>query len=215
VGDLAQTGASWGPASWAELFDRHAPNRWRQAELTVNYRTPAEIMEIATAVLASAAPGVVPPRSMREEGVPPWAVQTTPDEMVAVVADAVRRELAVIGDGRLAVIVPGTDAERLAKELAAALPEATVGDHSSPLDGLVAVLDVGETKGLEFDGVIVVEPSVILAQSERGMSDLYVALTRATRRLGVVHTEPLPKEMEALRPPAADLGEGPVAAAGA
>jgi DNA helicase IV len=215
VGDLAQTGASWGPASWAELFDRHAPNRWRQAELTVNYRTPAEIMEIATAVLASAAPGVVPPRSMREEGVPPWAVQTTPDEMVAVVADAVRRELAVIGDGRLAVIVPGTDAERLAKELAAALPEATVGDHSAPLDGLVAVLDVGETKGLEFDGVIVVEPSVILAQSERGMSDLYVALTRATRRLGVVHTEPLPKEMEALRPPAADLGEGPVAAAGA
>ena len=47
VGDLAQTGASWGPASWAELFDRHAPNRWRRAELTVNYRTPAEIMEVA------------------------------------------------------------------------------------------------------------------------------------------------------------------------
>ena len=67
VGDLAQTGASWGPASWADLFDHHAPNRWRRAELTVNYRTPAEIMEIATAVLASAAPGVVPPRSMRDE----------------------------------------------------------------------------------------------------------------------------------------------------
>ena len=57
VGDLAQTGASWGPDSWAELFDRHAANRWRKAELTVNYRTPAEIMEVATAVLASAAPG--------------------------------------------------------------------------------------------------------------------------------------------------------------
>src|SRR5207237_6255527 len=68
------------PASWAELFERHAPNRWRRAELTVNYRTPAEIMEVATAVLASAAPGVVPPRSMREEGVAPWAVQTRSEE---------------------------------------------------------------------------------------------------------------------------------------
>ncbi len=53
---------------------------------------------------------------------------------------------------------------------------------------------------------------MIVTQSERGMSDLYVALTRATRRLGVIHTEPLPKEMDALRPPS---GERPVAAAGA
>jgi DNA helicase IV len=199
VGDLAQTGASWGPASWAELFDRHAPNRWRRAELTVNYRTPAEIMEVATAVLASAAPGVVPPRSMREEGVPPWAVPTTPDGVVEAVADAVRRELDAIGDGRVAVIAPAARAEELARELGAALPEATVGDRTSPLDGLVAVLAVAETKGLEFDCVIVVEPAVIVGESERGMSDLYVALTRATRRLGVVHSEPLPQEMEALR----------------
>jgi len=199
VGDLAQTGASWGPDSWAELFDLHAANRWRKAELTVNYRTPAEIMEVATAVLASAAPGVTPPRSMREEGVPPWAVRAAADDLVSVVAGAVRRELEEIGDGRLAVIAPGTEAERLAKELAAALPDVSVGDHTAPLDALVAVLDVAETKGLEFDGVIVVEPAAIAAQSGRGMSDLYVALTRATRRLGVVHTEPLPKEMEGLQ----------------
>ena len=95
------------------------------------------------------------------------------------------------------------DAERLAKELAAALPESTVSDRSSPLDGLVAVLAVAETKGLEFDGVIVVEPAVIVSESERGLSDLYVALTRATRRLAVVHTEPLPKEMQGLRQPPA------------
>jgi DNA helicase IV len=123
--------------------------------------------------------------------------------VVAVVAAACRRELEAIGDGRLAVIVPSTEAEGLAKELAAALPEATVGDHSAPLDGLVAVLDVSETKGLEFDGVIVLEPAAIVAESERGMSDLYVALTRATRRLAVVHTEPLPEELEGLRPPPA------------
>ncbi|HET9770598.1 MAG TPA: UvrD-helicase domain-containing protein, partial [Acidimicrobiia bacterium] len=199
VGDLAQTGASWGPASWDELFDRHAPNRWRRVELTVNYRTPAEIMEVATAVLAAAAPGVRPPRSMREEGVPPWSVQASPDEVGEVVARAVRSELAAIGDGRLAVITPAADAEEMVRSLAAALPEATVGDRTAPLDGLVAVLAVAETKGLEFDGVIVVEPSVIVEESERGMSDLYVALTRATRRLAVVHTRPLPKEMAGLR----------------
>src|SRR5581483_11701166 len=142
-------------------------------------------------------PGVVPPRSMREEGVPPWALRTSPGEVTRVVAEAVRRELAAIGDGRLAVIAPAAGA--LARELAAALPDATVGGRSSPLDGLVAVLGVAETKGLEFDGVIVVEPAVIVAESGRGMSDLYVALTRATRRLGVVHTEGLPKEMDGLR----------------
>jgi DNA helicase IV len=201
VGDLAQTGASWGPASWAELFDRHAPNRWRRAELTVNYRTPAEIMEVATAVLASAAPGVAPPRSMREEGSTPWAVRTAPEEVVAVLADAVRRELAAIGDGRLAVIVPALQAEDLARGLANALPGATIGDRSSPLDGLVAVLGVAETKGLEFDGVVVVEPAAIVAESDRGMSDLYVALTRATRRLAVVHSTALPEEMAGLREP--------------
>jgi hypothetical protein len=64
---------------------------------------------------------------------------------------------------------------------------------------------VAETKGLEFDGVIVVEPGTIVEASERGMSDLYVALTRATRRLGVVHTGALPPGMEGLRrPPAGD-----------
>jgi DNA helicase IV len=203
VGDLAQTGASWGPATWAEVFDRHAANRWRQAELTVNYRTPAEIMEVATAVLASAAPGVVPPRSMREEGVAPWAVQVPAGEVAAVVADTVRSELAAIGDGRLAVIAPVARTEELVRSLSAALPESTVADRTSPLDGLVAVLGVAETKGLEFDGVILVEPAEIVAESERGMSDLYVALTRATRRLAVVHADPLPKEMVGLRQPPA------------
>jgi DNA helicase IV len=203
VGDLAQTGASWGPSAWSQIFDRHAPNRWRQAELTVNYRTPAEIMDVATAVLASAAPGVVPPRSMREEGVAPWAVQASAGEVTAVVADTVRRELAAIGDGRVAVIVPAAAGDQLARELAVALPGSTVGDRTSPLDGLVAVLGVAETKGLEFDGVILVEPAEIVRESERGMSDLYVALTRATRRLAVVHVEPLPTEMGGLRRPPA------------
>ncbi|MGH9034706.1 MAG: ATP-binding domain-containing protein, partial [Acidimicrobiia bacterium] len=65
-------------------------------------------------------------------------------------------------------------------------------------DSPVAVLAVKEAKGLEFDSVVLVEPAEIVAESERGMSDLYVALTRATRRLGVVHSAPLPRELAAL-----------------
>jgi DNA helicase IV len=59
------------------------------------------------------------------------------------------------------------------------------------------VLGVGRAKGLEFDSVVVCEPAEIVAASPRGRSDLYVALTRATRRLGVVHAEPLPAALAA------------------
>jgi DNA helicase IV len=69
------------------------------------------------------------------------------------------------------------------------------------LDAPVAVLTVAEAKGLEFDAVVVVEPAAILAESPRGGNDLYVALTRATQRLGVVHGGRLPAVLARLRQP--------------
>ncbi|HET8788282.1 MAG TPA: helicase, partial [Actinomycetes bacterium] len=63
VGDVAQTGAPWGPGSWAQALDPHAAGRWRVEELTVNYRTPAEIMAVAADVLAAMDAGLAPPRS--------------------------------------------------------------------------------------------------------------------------------------------------------
>ncbi|WP_162795251.1 ATP-binding domain-containing protein, partial [Nonomuraea lactucae] len=68
---------------------------------------------------------------------------------------------------------------------------------AAALDAPVAVMGVADAKGLEFDSVIVAEPGLIASQSPRGLSDLYVALTRATRRLGIVHGEPLPGELAA------------------
>ena len=154
VGDLAQTGAPWGVSSWAELLNRHAPGRWRLAELTVNYRTPTEIMNVAAAVLADAAPGAVAPRSMREGGVAPWAVRATPAKLDGVLAEAVTHELAAIGDGRLAVITPSSAARAVADALVARLSSSVVANRSAPLDGLVAVLGVTDTKGLEFRRVL-------------------------------------------------------------
>ncbi len=194
VGDLAQAGVAWRPSNWAEVLDRHAPGRWRVSELTVNYRTPREIMDVAATVLATSDPGVEPPVAMRDAGEEPWAQQVD-RSLDGQLVDAVRRELDVIGTGRLAVLTPAARRDEVDVILREALPEAVTG---GVLDSPVAVLAVKEAKGLEFDSVVLVEPAEIVAESERGMSDLYVALTRATRRLGVVHSAPLPTELAAL-----------------
>ncbi|HEV3495996.1 MAG TPA: helicase, partial [Actinomycetes bacterium] len=83
VGDMAQTGAPWGPGSWARALDPHAAGRWRVEELTINYRTPAEIMAVAADVLASMGTGLAPPRSAREAGITPWHLRLDPAEPAA------------------------------------------------------------------------------------------------------------------------------------
>jgi superfamily I DNA/RNA helicase len=107
----------------------------------------------------------------------------------AQVADVVQAELAEMEDGgRLAVIAPNA---RLA-ELARLLPEAAPGDSADMLDAQVALLTVGQAKGLEFDRVVVADPAGIIGQSPVGGHDLYVAVTRATHRLTVAHEGDLP-----------------------
>jgi DNA helicase IV len=196
VGDVAQRGSAAGARSWAQMLDPYVRGRWREELLTVNYRTPAEIMMVAADVLAAVAPGERPPESVREEGVPPRAVRG-----LARTATVVAEELAEMGaemgqSGRLAVIAPGA---RIA-ELARALPAAIAGDQAEVLDSPVALLTVGQSKGLEFDRVVLVDPAGILAQSPAGGHDLYVAITRATHRLTVVHDGDLPASLHRLAP---------------
>ncbi|MGN6243972.1 MAG: ATP-binding domain-containing protein, partial [Motilibacteraceae bacterium] len=76
--------------------------------------------------------------------------------------------------------------------------DVALGTAGDALDHRVVVLSVRQTKGLEFDAVVLVEPAEVLAQSPRGGSDLYVALTRATTRLAVVHTGALPEVLRRL-----------------
>jgi DNA helicase IV len=192
VGDVAQTGAPWGPGTWARALDPHAAGRWRVEQLTVNYRTPAEIMAVAADVLASMGAGLEPPRSARETGVAPWSLSLAPEELGAELPRVLAAEAAAVGEGKLAVLVPAGRAEELAGLVGVVLPVATAGQGPSVLDARVAVLTVAEAKGLEFDAVVVVDPAAILAGTVRGANDLYVALTRATTRLGVVHPGPLP-----------------------
>jgi DNA helicase IV len=67
-----------------------------------------------------------------------------------------------------------------------------------PLETPVSVLSVHAAKGLEFDNVVLVEPAAIAAVGRNGLRDLYVAMTRPTQRLTVVHGEPLPPALRAL-----------------
>ncbi|MFC8388298.1 HelD family protein [Streptomyces sp. NPDC057238] len=180
VGDPAQTSEAGGVGSWADILTPFVEDRWEHTRLGVNYRTPAEIMDVAAAVVRAEHPGFEPPGSVRSTGVRPWARAT--DDLPGAVAKAVA-ELTP-DEGRLAVIAP----RELHRALAARLDGVTAGAEPD-LAHAVVLLDPRQAKGLEFDSVLVVEPG------RYDTSDLYVALTRATQRLGVLHTEPLPKPL--------------------
>lgn len=187
VGDVAQTGALGGAASWHQALGPYVADRWRIRELTVSYRTPAEIMEVAGRVLAEIDPSLEPPRAVRRTRLPPWDLRVEPGELSERLVDLVLREADAVDDGRLGVIVPEGLAAELGRAIVDAVPEAALGEHPE-LESRVVVLTVPQAKGLEFDSVLVVEPDRIVAESPRGRSDLYVALTRATQRLGVLHS---------------------------
>ncbi len=179
VGDLAQTAAPGGADDWAAMLDPIAAGRWRTARLTVNYRTPVPVMDVAAALLPD---GVTPPVAARDSSEMPWAAA------IPSLREMTERESALVAGGRVAVIAA---ASRVA-EAAAALGVAPGADLGAP----VAVLTPRESKGLEFDSVIVVDAAGIEAASPRGRADLYVALTRSTRRLGLVG--PVPEEVRAV-----------------
>lgn len=167
VGDLAQRQSAAGATSWSDMLGHHVSDRWHYRQLTVNYRTPSEIMTIAASVLAMVDSSLRPPDSVRDSGISPWARQVSAGDLESALANAVEENA---GEGTVAVIVPE-------------------GFHPD-IPG--TVLTPRESKGLEFDTVIIAEPQEILANPDTGAAELYVALTRSTKRLGMVHSAPLP-----------------------
>lgn len=194
VGDVAQTGALGGAGSWDEVLQPYVADRWRLTELTVNYRTPSEIMSLAGRVLTYVDPAALTPRSVRDSGERPWIAVTDAGELAARLAKAVAAEVAEVDGGRVGVLVPTGRLAELGAAVAAEIPQAAFGEESD-LDGEVVVLTVRQSKGLEFDTVVVADPAGIVAESPRGMSDLYVALTRSTNRLGILASGDLPEPL--------------------
>ena len=198
VGDIAQTSSAAGASSWGEVLSPHVADRWNQRELTVNYRTPGQIMAVAERVLKATGSDAAVPRSARESRWPVevLAMSALADGLPGLVAD-------VLGDfatGTVGVLGtagspsdPGSVAQ-LQTALAARMPAELTARAGSGAPR-VTVSTVAGAKGLEFDVVIVVEPARIISSSPRGRNDLYVALTRATQRLLIVSSAPLPPEL--------------------
>ncbi|MFD6025951.1 HelD family protein [Streptomyces griseoluteus] len=182
VGDPVQTAEAAGVGSWSKILQPYVEDRWEHTRLGVNYRTPSEIMDLAAAVVRAEHPDFEPPRSVRSTGVRPW-VRDASGDLPGAVARAVA-ELTP-AEGRLAVIAP----RALHATVAGALDGVTAGAEPD-LTRNVVLLDPRQSKGLEFDSVLVVDPAAY------GTSDLYVALTRATQRLGVLHTGQVPAALK-------------------
>jgi DNA helicase IV len=177
LGDLAQATAPAAQSSWDDVIDHlGGPAAARRADLDLGYRVPATIIDVANGLLAEAAPGVAPCRSVRLDGRPPRFVAVEAAAGAAGVHAAVAAAAADLA-GRytsVAVIAP-TELAPPAHRLSRA-----------------TVLAPTDAKGLEFDAVVVAEPAAIAGGTPQGLRLLYVALTRAVQELVVVHARPLP-----------------------
>jgi DNA helicase IV len=175
VGDAAQS--SWplpaeAAAARAEALHGRDQNAFR---LSTNYRNSREIFELAADYARAVIPGADLPRAIRETGVDPVLTEVEAGALAATVRDTMA-DLTDQLEGTVAVVVPAGWEDEVAGWL-------------GPRDETrVPVLGALETKGLEFDGIVVVEPDRIVSESPSGVRTLYVVLTRATQRLQVVGT---------------------------
>ncbi|QCB93908.1 HelD family protein [Cellulomonas shaoxiangyii] len=193
VGDVAQTSAAAGAHDWARTLDPVLRGSWRVAELTVNYRTPRTVAEAAQRVARAARLPLTPQTSAREVPDALRLTRAADDAALVPTAAAAAHALATevggeAGAGRTAVIAVGARTAALLEALRGLGRTPPTGDVVD-LDAPLVVLTPTQAKGLEFDAVVLVEPAEVLAASG---GDLYVAMTRPTRVLEVVHSRPLP-----------------------
>ncbi|CAD5933289.1 MULTISPECIES: HelD family protein [Streptomyces] len=193
LGDLAQATGPYPYPGWdrlGTLLSDHGD--WRVEELTTSYRVPAEIMAFVAPLARAVAPALPYPRAVRAAGAD--AVRTVATEPWKLLGDTVAQVVRLVGsnDGRtlrsVAVIVP--DDSGWLEE---------IGRHLDAADGItqqereaVSVLAARQVKGMEYDHVLVVEPATIADRGPSGLRQLYIALTRSTQSLTVLHTAPLP-----------------------
>ncbi|MGA1812935.1 UvrD-helicase domain-containing protein [Frondihabitans sp. 4ASC-45] len=188
VGDIAQASSpasadSWERALQSLLGRRRREGAWRLEELTVNYRTPSQIVEYAEGVARASGLAITPSRSVRASE---WPVrETASQDPAAATLEAVVVDRDIDDSGTLAVIAPPELVTTLVETLDARFP-GQVAPGTASLTRPISVLSPATSKGLEFDSVVVVSPSRILALSSRGNASLYVAMTRPTQRLTVV-----------------------------
>jgi DNA helicase IV len=194
VGDLAQATGPLAPTDWQEVLD-HLPDRKpsRVIGLSVGYRIPGQIMDLANKVMAVATPTLRAPQSVRVGDAMPVFVRAD-GALGAAVADEVNSITTGLPNASLGVIAPDSMIDELSEHLTAAGVNHGTATRTG-LDEGVTLVPVSVVKGLELDAVVVVEPARIVADHEHGLRSLYVALTRPTQRLSIVHVDDLPEPL--------------------
>jgi DNA helicase IV len=189
VGDIAQASAAAAAPDWSQALRALTPD-FRLEELTVNYRTPAQITHAAETMAVEHGLEITRSRAVRDSEWPVDTVTVEVDDLLSAVVDVVDEDRELDSRGTLAVIVPPRLVDAQYAELASRFG-ASVGLGARGLSRAISVLTPQEAKGLEFDAVVVVEPNEILEGSARGVGALYVAMTRPTQRLHLVGTSAL------------------------
>ena len=194
VGDLAQATGPLAPTDWEDVLD-HLPDRKpsRVIGLSVGYRIPGQIMELANKVMAVATPTLRAPQSVRVGDEMP-VIRRADGTLGSAVADEVRSITEALPNASLGVVAPDSMIDDLSEHLTAAGVNHGTATRTG-LDEGVTLVPVSVVKGLELDAVVVVEPARIVADDEHGMRSLYVALTRPTQRLSIVHADELPEPL--------------------
>lgn len=182
VGDIAQAASASAAPSWQRalrpLLGRAAdPERWALEELTVNYRTPSQIAEAAESMAISHGLPVTRSTAVRSSE---W-----PIAQAYSVTDAVAALREIDESGALAVVALPSSLRTIHDELVARFGTAVVLGANTLLAPIV-LLTPQESKGLEFDSVVIVDPAAFVSSLPRGASALYVSMTRATQRLTLV-----------------------------
>lgn len=195
VGDIAQATGPFAPSDWRDVLNLLPKDRdAKVAELSVGYRIPRQIMDFAGRLLATAAPGQTPPTAVRDGEHEPRLVKVAADELTKTVAREAREMVGTLSDGRVAIVCPDDMVEAIATALdSASLAYGRAGARG--LDATLTIVPVSVVKGLEMDGVIVVEPTSMYESPDVGPRGVYVALTRSTQQLVVVHSRQLPPEL--------------------
>jgi DNA helicase IV len=195
VGDIAQTSSVAGAKSWQGALAPMFGKRWQLEELTVNYRTPSQIAEAAARMANAAGLVVSAPKAVREGSWAPIIDRVGPGEIVSRLLEVLPGELESIDGGLLAVIADGN----LLPEATAALRAVygrRIGTGAGSYEQDVVVISPREAKGLEFDAVVVLEPSAMLNHEHGRVGDLYVAMTRPTQRLRLIAAAEVPAGIE-------------------
>ena len=195
LGDLAQSTAPAGQEDWLDVVEHlGGPAQHRIEELGIGYRVPGPILDTASRLLALAAPNVAPSRSIRTAGEETWFTRAAAADLLDVVVERVR--LLAAEWGSVGVVAPASLNEAVLSALGRSGVDAAAADRGG-LDRSVAVLDPPTAKGLEFDAVVVVEPSLFLEEEPLGARLLYIAMTRCVQHLSVVHADDLPAPLVA------------------